>query len=50
MTIPGLKTPAYYTLWNGPYIGRWRVRAVKVEGGVDKSGPWTGWTSFSFKK
>ena len=53
-TIPGLVTPAYYTLWIGPLAGRWRVRAEKAESGPDgrtreKHGPWSPSMTFSFK-
>lgn len=49
-TLPGLTTPAYYTLWLGPYPGRWRVRAVQPDPGGEKAGPWSPWTAFRFKK
>lgn len=42
----GLTTSAYYTIWQGPYAGRWRVAAVGANG---KTGPWSAWYQFSFK-
>lgn len=54
-SLPGLTTPAHYTIWLGPYAGRWRVAAVKVEPGPggkprETTGPWTAWTTFGFKR
>jgi len=43
----GLTTPAYYTIWLGPYPGRWRVRAIKADG---TAGPWSEWARFAFSK
>src|SRR5262249_52125409 len=48
ITQPHLTTPAFYTLWNGPHNGRWRVRALKSEGGQEKASPWSAWTAFRF--
>jgi hypothetical protein len=42
-----LLSPAYYTIWLGPFSGRWRVRA---HGPGGKAGPWSAWSRFGFSK
>lgn len=50
LTQSDLVTPAFYTVWQGAYPGRWRVSAVKSQkGGAPQSSPWSSWSSFTFK-